>query len=190
MLDWRALPSLTALRAFDARARHGSFAEAARALNVTHAAVAQQVRALETELGHRLATRQGRQVQLTDAGRQLALALADGFGTIADAVGGLRDRARSRALRVTTTPFLTERVIMPHLASFRRRDFDPSGPILRGCGGRGIRSGDPGGTARDADHAARNGPMPRRAGGFDRDRLALAAERRGAGPARAALALA
>ncbi len=118
MANWRVLPSLTALRAFDATAQSGDFAGAARSLNVTHAAIAQQVRALEAELGLRLATRQGRHVQLTDAGHTLALALRDGFETISDAIAGLKQDAQTRALRVTTTPFLTERVIMPRLSEF------------------------------------------------------------------------
>lgn len=117
-VDWRALPSLTSLRAFEATAQHGSFAGAARALNVTPAAVAQQVRALEAELDLRLASRQGRQVQLTEAGRLLAAGLSDGFGTIAGRIRSLKDAAQAKALRVTTTPFLTERIIMPRLSEF------------------------------------------------------------------------
>ena len=49
-MDWRDIPSLSALRAFEAAARLESFSGAARALNVTHAAIAQHVRALEDEL--------------------------------------------------------------------------------------------------------------------------------------------
>ena len=48
--DWRSLPPLTSLRAFAAVAELGGFSQAARALNVTHAAVAQQVRAFEAHL--------------------------------------------------------------------------------------------------------------------------------------------
>ncbi|MEM9438396.1 MAG: LysR substrate-binding domain-containing protein [Pseudomonadota bacterium] len=117
-LDWRNLPALTALRAFDATARHGGFAGAARSLNVTHAAIAQQVRALEAHLGVSLAVRQGRSVALTEAGEQLARTLSEGFDTIAGGIARLKDANASRALRVTTTPFLTERVIMPRLAEF------------------------------------------------------------------------
>ena len=58
--DWRHMPSLSALRAFHATAEAGSFVGAASALNVTQAAVAQQVRALETELGVALVQRAGR----------------------------------------------------------------------------------------------------------------------------------
>jgi len=71
-LDWRTLPSLSLLRAFDATARHGSFAEAGRALNVTHAAVTQAVRALEVDRGLTLVRRVGRTVDLTEAGAALA----------------------------------------------------------------------------------------------------------------------
>lgn len=116
--DWRKLPSLTALRAFEATGREGSFADAARALNVTHAAVAQQVRALEQELGLRLASRQGRHVVLTAAGQRLARALTNAFGDISDEIEHTRAGARSRGLRVTCSPFMAERIIMPKLKDF------------------------------------------------------------------------
>jgi LysR family glycine cleavage system transcriptional activator len=118
LLDWRSLPSLTALRAFEATARAGSFAGAARALNVTHAAVAQQVRALEQELGVSLATRQGRQVVLTGAGRRLARTLTAAFTAISDEIIQTRAGANSRGLRVTCSPFMAERVIVPNLKDF------------------------------------------------------------------------
>lgn len=118
--DWRTLPSLTALRAFEATASHGGFAGAARALNVTHAAVAQQVRALEAELGVSLAVRTGRTVSLTDAGARLASALADGFATIAGAVEEVREQGLGRPLRIVARPFLVDRLIMPNLAQFWR----------------------------------------------------------------------
>lgn len=116
--DWKALPSLTALRAFEATARHGGFAGAARALNVTHAAVAQQVRGLEADMGVSLAVRTGRSVSLTEAGTRLAAALSDGFGTIAGAVEDLRVQGAERPLRIVGRPFLVDRMIMPNLAQF------------------------------------------------------------------------
>lgn len=117
-LDWRSLPSLAALRAFEATASHGGFSGAARALNVTHAAVAQQVRALESDLGAKLVVREGRAMQLTDAGTKLALGLGTGFATIAETVTDLRSAEARRGLRVTTTSFITEAVIMPRLSEF------------------------------------------------------------------------
>ena len=112
------LPSLTALRAFEAAARQGSFSAAGRELNVTHAAVAQQVRALEAHLGVPLAYRAGRGLALTDEGRRLAAALADGFGAIAAAVADLTEAERARPLRVSVTHSFAAQWLMPRLSGF------------------------------------------------------------------------
>lgn len=117
-MRWRDLPSLSLLRAFDATARHGSFAEAGRVLNVTHAAVTQAVRALEADLGVVLVRRAGRTVALTEAGEALARSLAEGFGAIAQGIDGLRQREARRVLRVATTTFIAEMHIMPRLPGF------------------------------------------------------------------------
>lgn len=117
-MRWRDLPSLSALRAFDATARSGSFAEAGRMLNVTHAAVTQAVRALEAELGAQLVQRAGRTVALTEAGAALARSLSDGFGTIAAGVEALRRAEASRVVRVATTTFIAETHVLPRLAGF------------------------------------------------------------------------
>ena len=66
------LPPLTALRAFDAAARHMSFARAAEELNVTPAALSFQIKSLEEHLGAPLFRRLNRAVELTEAGRALA----------------------------------------------------------------------------------------------------------------------
>jgi LysR family glycine cleavage system transcriptional activator len=106
------------LRAFDATAKHGSFAEAGRVLNVTHAAVTQAVRALEAELGVPLARRSGRTVALTEAGAQLAQSLDTGFGALAEGIAALRQREARRVLRVATTTFIAEVHVMPRLPEF------------------------------------------------------------------------
>ncbi len=121
MSRWRNLPSLSLLRAFDATAQHGSFAEAGRALNVTHAAVTQSVRALEAELGVALVRRMGRTVGLTEAGEGLARSLAEGFGALAQGIDALRQREARRVLRVATTTFIAETHIMPRLPLFWAR---------------------------------------------------------------------
>jgi LysR family transcriptional regulator, glycine cleavage system transcriptional activator len=115
---WRNLPSLSSLRAFDATARHGGFAGAGRALNVTHAAVTQAVRGLEAELGLQLVRRTGRTVSLTEAGQRLAQSLHDGFGTITTGIEDLRRSEDRRVLRVATTTFIAETHIMPRLPEF------------------------------------------------------------------------
>ncbi|EYD74074.1 hypothetical protein Rumeso_04368 [Rubellimicrobium mesophilum DSM 19309] len=122
--DWRHLPSLSALRAFEAAARFASFSEAARVLNVTHAAVSQAVRGLEGELGTTLLRRDGRGLALTDDGERLARALRDGFGTIAGSIEALRGAEKGRGLRVTATPNFAQSVLLPRLGSFWRRHPD------------------------------------------------------------------
>jgi LysR family glycine cleavage system transcriptional activator len=117
-MDPLPLPSLTALRAFDAVARGGGFSQAARTLNVTHAAIAQQVRALERDLGVTLLYRQGRGLALTEDGETLATALRDGFGQIAAGVARITGPAQSRPLRVTMTPSFASQWLMPRLRGF------------------------------------------------------------------------
>ncbi len=109
------------LRAFDATARQGSFAAAGRVLNVTHAAVTQQVRALEGELGLALVRRAGRTVALTEAGAELARALDEGFGAVAAGIAALRAAEARRVVRVTTTTFIAEAHVMPRLPDFWAR---------------------------------------------------------------------
>ncbi len=117
-MRWRDLPSLSSLRAFDATARSGSFAEAGRQLNVTHAAVTQAVRGLEAELAVQLVRRAGRTVVLTEAGERLARALDEGFGTVAAGIAALREAEARRVVRVTTTTYIAETYVMPRLPDF------------------------------------------------------------------------
>ncbi|WP_431301047.1 LysR substrate-binding domain-containing protein [Tabrizicola sp. BL-A-41-H6] len=118
---WRNLPSLSSLRAFDAVARHGGFTGAGRVLNVTHAAVTQQVRGLEQELGVSLVRRAGRSVALTEAGERLAQVLNEAFGGIASGIDALCRSEARRPLRVATTTFIAEVRIMPRLPEFWAR---------------------------------------------------------------------
>jgi len=71
---------LNALRAFESSARHLSFTLAAAELNVTQAAVSQQVRGLEARLGAPLFRRLPRGLALSDEGHALLPVLADAFG--------------------------------------------------------------------------------------------------------------
>jgi LysR family glycine cleavage system transcriptional activator len=112
------LPPLTALRAFEAAARLGGFSAAGRELNVTHAAVAQQVRALEAHLGLTLFVREGRGLRLTDEGARLATALAQGFATIASAIAELTEADRARPLRISVTHSFATQWLMPRLGGF------------------------------------------------------------------------
>jgi LysR family glycine cleavage system transcriptional activator len=116
--DWRALPPLTALRAFAAAAELRSFSQAARVLNVTPAAVAQQVRALEDRLGRTLVQRDGRGVGLTADGEQLAEALGEGFSAMVRGVEALRAGEADRPVRVSLTASFAAQWLMPRLKDF------------------------------------------------------------------------
>jgi LysR family glycine cleavage system transcriptional activator len=122
--DWRTLPSLTALRAFAATAELRNFSQAARVLNVTHAAVAQQVRALEETLGRPLVQREGRGVGLTADGEQLAQALGEGFGAIERGLDALRAGEADRPVRITLTATFAAQWLMPRLKDFWERQPD------------------------------------------------------------------
>lgn len=117
-IDWRTLPSLTALRAFAATAELRNFSQAARVLNVTHAAVAQQVRALEEHLGRPLVQREGRGVSLTADGEQLAEALGEGFGAIQRGLEALRAGEADRPVRISLTATFAAQWLMPRLKEF------------------------------------------------------------------------
>lgn len=123
-MDWKRIPSLSALRAFEAAARHQSFTRAAAELNVTQAAVAQHVRALEGELAEVLVARKGRGIEVTSKGRQLAGYLADGFAQIADGVETVRAQTEARALRLTTSPGFALHWLMPRMGDFWSRHPD------------------------------------------------------------------
>lgn len=121
------LPSLTSLRAFEAAARLGGFSAASRELNVTHAAVAQQVRGLEAALGVTLLERAGRGLALTPEGERLASALSAGFEGIAAAVEEVKAGEDARPLRVTLTPAFASQWLVPRLGRFWARH--PEVPI-------------------------------------------------------------
>lgn len=117
-MNWRDIPSLAALRAFEAVARLGSFTAAARELNVTHAAIAQHVRAIEAELNTSLLMRQGRGIALTEPGATLGAALADGFGQVIAGVNAVTADAEMRPISLSVTPSFAENWLMPRFGEF------------------------------------------------------------------------
>ncbi len=119
MIDWSRLPSLSALRAFCAFVQTGSVVEAGGALNVSHAAISQQLRSLEAHLGATLFDRSSRALELTADGRDLARALDDGFGRIAAGVEALANADAQRPLNVGCTPTFASAWLMPRLAGFQ-----------------------------------------------------------------------
>jgi len=118
-MKWRELPPLAALRAFAAYVETGSVVAAGGALSVSHAAVSQQLRALETHLGVSLLDRSGRALRLTSDGEILAQGCADGFGQIARAVALVSGAEALRPLHISPTPSFAAAWLMPRLPEFR-----------------------------------------------------------------------
>lgn len=122
-MSWQRLPALGSLRAFEAAARLSSFKEAAAELSVTPAAVSQQIRALEEDLGVKLFDRAVRSVSLTDAGRRLQPALTASFISIRDAVDSVRPQAH-RSLCVEASGPIISKWLLPRLHRFSDRNPD------------------------------------------------------------------
>jgi LysR family transcriptional regulator, glycine cleavage system transcriptional activator len=114
----KPLPSLNALRAFEAVARHLSFSKAAAELHVTAGALSHLLRGLEEALGVSLFERKVRSIALTAAGKLLYPGLQTGFAQIEDAVAGVRAPGNARFLVVSTPPGLTSKWLAPRLYRF------------------------------------------------------------------------
>lgn len=115
----RRLPSLPALRAFEAAARHGSFKHAAEELAVTPTAISHQIRKLEDALGISLFERRTRQVVLTHAGTRLFPVLRDGFDDFAREIDALTSPERRAQVTISATPAFTSYWFMPRIAALR-----------------------------------------------------------------------
>ncbi len=111
------IPSLPALRAFDAAAQQGSFRAAAEKLSVTPTAISHHIRGLEDQLGVKLFERVGRDVALTEDGKRLAKATTQAFGMLDDAVRTLR-RSSRKVVRLAAGPIFTARWLMPRISDF------------------------------------------------------------------------
>lgn len=110
----RKLPSLNALRAFEAAGRKLSFRAAADELCVTQGAVAQQVRALEEHLGVTLFQRLSRGLVLTSQG---AVYLVD-IGRAFDVMGEATEQLLSspEAVTISVPPSFATKLLIPRLA--------------------------------------------------------------------------
>ena len=118
-MDWLKLPPLAALRTFAAFAEKRNVVEAGASLNVSHAAISQQLRALEKHLGVALLDRSGKALTLTSDGEHLARALHLGFGAIAAAVDDLARLGQDRPVHVSLTSSFAASWLMPRLPTFR-----------------------------------------------------------------------
>lgn len=115
----RRLPSLSALRAFEAAARHESAKQAAEELSVTATAISHQIRALEESLGVALFVRKPRQLELTMAGRELQQVLESAFDSIGATVERLSAMPSRQAITLSTTPAVAVRWLLSWVCLLR-----------------------------------------------------------------------
>lgn len=114
----RRLPPLGALRAFEAAARHGGFVAAARELAVTPAAISQQVRLLEEDLGVALFKRLPRGLFLTAAGQAALPDLREAFERMRRSVAAARAGEPRGPLRISVLTSFGTRWLVPRLPDF------------------------------------------------------------------------
>lgn len=113
----RSLP-LNALNAFEVAARDESFAKAAEELNVTPAAVSQQIHMLEDRMGVKLFHRLNRGLVLTAAGKSGLNKLQDGFRYVNDAVDQICSTPDQIVLDVWMAPSFVSKWLMPRMRRF------------------------------------------------------------------------
>jgi LysR family transcriptional regulator, glycine cleavage system transcriptional activator len=115
---------LGALRVFEAVATHLNFSAAAEALNVTPAAVSQQIKSLESYVQVSLFRRNGRRVEITEEGVELLPAVRSGLDKLESAVHLMKQRGRSGPLQITLLASFLQMWLVPRIRSFRRKHPD------------------------------------------------------------------
>jgi LysR family glycine cleavage system transcriptional activator len=120
----RFLPPIHLLTALEASARHGSFTEAARELDLTQSAVSRQIRKLEDQLGFELFVRDHQIIRLTEAGAKYAYEVRLALRHIAAASMGLRANPEAKTLNVASVPAFANRWLVPRLGDFNDRHPD------------------------------------------------------------------
>jgi LysR family glycine cleavage system transcriptional activator len=113
-----SLPPLNALRAFEAAARAGSYVAAAEELDVSPAAVSQQVRNLEDFLGRKLFMRFNNRVVLTDAGQAVFAGAGSALQSISELTEQVASGQSKSRLVISVLPSIAQRWLEPELAGF------------------------------------------------------------------------
>ena len=115
----RRLPPLSALRAFEAAARHLSFKAAAGELGVTPTAISHQIRGLEDHLGVRLFYRRTRGLELAAPAHVLYPVLRDGFDGFAAALEQVAVARQRQTVRISATSAFTTWWLLPRVQRFQ-----------------------------------------------------------------------
>lgn len=117
----KRLPPLNWLRSFEASARHLSFTQAANELNLTQAAISQQVKGLESQLGVTLFKRLPRGLELTSAGLSYMPVVHESVERLAVATDELFGKGQKRQLTIRVNLVFFTNWLAPRLAEFREQ---------------------------------------------------------------------
>jgi LysR family glycine cleavage system transcriptional activator len=115
------LPSLDALKVFEAAARHLSFSLAAQELCLTKGAVSYQIRKLEESLDCALFRRAVRQVYLTEAGQQLLQTAQQLFTELDRTLERIAPADSGTDVIIGATTYVATRWLLPRIAEFSER---------------------------------------------------------------------
>jgi len=116
----KPLRSLSGLVDFECAARWGSFKLAARELHKTPAAVSQQVKQLEENIGFPLFVRHPRHISLTEKGQELAIATGRMLGDLRSKVAALQRGDEESVLRISTTHSFAIKWLVPRMHRFTK----------------------------------------------------------------------
>lgn len=116
----RKILPLKSIYAFVAVAETGSMTEAAKALNVSHSAISQSIKSLETQLGQPLFQRVGRQVQLNSQGRNYYKDVAPALETIVNATEAIIHPPSSNRITLNMINSLAIRWWVPKVEEFQQ----------------------------------------------------------------------
>lgn len=120
----RDLPSLNAIRMFEAAAQELSFTRAAERLHVTQGAVSRQIKLLENELGKPLFRREGRRLALTEAGEQYRAVVDEALAAIRRGTARLRQQGKAPTLTLSVLPSFAARWLIPRLQAYQAQHPD------------------------------------------------------------------
>lgn len=114
------LPPLNGFYVFESAARHLSFTLAAKELFVTQAAVSQQIKQLESQLGFKLFHRLTRQLALTEEGKRLANEVRLMLTRLSNVIDELKAEESSGTLTVSTISSFAMKWLIPRLQLFHQ----------------------------------------------------------------------
>ncbi len=118
------LQSLSGFHAFESAARHLSFTKAGEELHVTQAAVSQQIKQLENQLGFKLFKRMTRKIVLTTEGKRLAETVRQSLTNIADTIEDILEEEKGGTVTISTITSFAMKWLIPRMGRFREKHPD------------------------------------------------------------------